>query len=155
MCFLCFDWAQGATGRGPQVGHTSSQSHEASWVPVGPLGLPPASFPANYCTGPSSPTRRLRSDDDTPHSLVLGITGKQQLGPAGCTSIPGGGGRGRRRGGIELWKGLAVKEGWREVGGNITHSFTTQTDCFVANLQIIPPPKPPTPTPKTQNTFNE
>lgn len=90
MCFVCFDWAQKATGRGPQVGHASSESHEASWVPVGPLGLPPASFPANYCTGPSSPTRRLRSDDDTPHSLVLGITGKQQLGPAGCTSIPWG-----------------------------------------------------------------
>lgn len=52
------------------------------------------------------------------------------------------------RGGIELWKGLAVEEGWREVGGNITHSFATQTDCFVANLQIIPPPpasSPPRP----------
>lgn len=117
MCWL--QWVvQTATGRSPQVGQASSGSPEASWGPRGTSWLAAGLVPANYCPRPSSPTRPAAQ-------FVARITGKQQLGRTGCTSIARGGVR--RSGGVGGWfreDELSRAEGRQ--AENQTHSLTTK-----------------------------
>lgn len=70
--FLCPDCPRNATGSALQVSHASLKSPETSRGPVGPLGLPLASFPTNYST----------------QHLELCITRKEQLGLLAACQYP-------------------------------------------------------------------
>lgn len=90
-------------------------SRGSSWLAAGLV-------PANYCTRPSSPTRRHRSHDDTAHSLVHD---RETTAGARRLHINTGGRRGGRGG---VWDELSFREG-RE-GGNVTQCVL----CYVVWL---------------------